>query len=318
MLLPKPRGTMSAAVFEHLRSPEPAPGERSPTSPVADSTDDELITLWALQELSYRGFEDTDGDHEGDPFVLAVRHQLESALEARLRSRWTDVELEDDFAEQFFDFVAAHDGPSLAGFILRKADRDQALELMQARSIYQLKEADPTTWVIPHLAGRAKAALVELQYDEYGAGDPDAMHSQVFAAGMEASGLNAEPGHYINDVPAEVLEQNTAMSLFGMQRRLAGAALGHLAGFEASSSLPSQQMAAGLRRLELPDEMAKYYDEHVEADAVHEQLAVRSVCRAFIDDEPHATQDVFFGAFTCLDLEARTAQHFLDRWEATA
>lgn len=114
-----------------------------------------------------------------------------------------------------------------------------------------------------------------------------------------------------------MLEQNTAMSLFGMQRRLAGAALGHLAGFEASSSLPSQQMAAGLRRLELPDEMAKYYDEHVEADAVHEQLAVRSVCRAFIDDEPHATQDVFFGAFTCLDLEARTAQHFLERWEAT-
>ena len=71
------------------------------------------------------------------------------------------------------------------------------------------------------------------------------------------------------------------MSLFGLHRRLRGAALGHLAAFEATSSLPSRRMAQGLA----PARAARrrwshYYDEHVEADAVHEQLAVRTICGA--------------------------------------
>src|SRR3712207_8445227 len=40
------------------------------------------------------------------------------------------------------------------------------------RSIYTLKEADPHSWAIPRLTGRAKAALVEIQSDEYGEGRP--------------------------------------------------------------------------------------------------------------------------------------------------
>ena len=76
------------------------------------------------------------------------------------------------------------------------------------------------------------------------------------------------------------------MSLFGLHRRLRGAALGHLAAFEATSSLPSRRMVAGPRAARLPDEMVDYYAEHVEADAVHEQLAVRTICGALLADEP--------------------------------
>ena len=36
------------------------------------------------------------------------------------------------------------------------------------RSAYQLKEADPHTWVIPRLRGRGEGRLVEIQPDEYG------------------------------------------------------------------------------------------------------------------------------------------------------
>ena len=143
------------------------------------------------------------------------------------------------------------------------------------RSIYHLKESDPTAWLVPRLAVRAKAALMELQYDEYGAGDPNRLHAHLFARGIEACGLRPEYGAYIDDVPLEVLEQNNAMSMFGLHRRLRGAALGHLAAFEATSSLPSRRMVAGLDRLGFPEEMIDYYAEHVEADAVHEQLAVR-------------------------------------------
>jgi pyrroloquinoline quinone (PQQ) biosynthesis protein C len=161
-----------------------------------------------------------------------------------------------------------------------------------------------------------KAALMELQYDEYGVGNPNRLHAHLFAKGMEASGLRPEYGAYVDEAPTEILEQNNAMSLFGLHRRLRGAALGHLAAFEATSSLPSRRMAQGLERLGFPAEMVDYYTEHVEADAVHEQLAVRTICGALIAEEPQVADDVWFGAFTCLALESRTARRLLDGWGA--
>ena len=64
------------------------------------------------------------------------------------------------------------------------------------------------------------------------------------------------------------------MSLLGLHRRLRGAAVGHLAAFEATSSLPSPQVSSrACERLGLSPAMTAYFDEHVEADAVHEQVA---------------------------------------------
>ena len=65
-------------------------------------------------------------------------------------------------------------------------------------------------------------------------------------------------------------------------RRLTGrwlpALLGHLAVFEMTSTEPSRRYAAGIRRLGGDDLAARYFDEHVEADAVHEQIAAHAAC----------------------------------------
>ncbi len=115
-----------------------------------------------------------------------------------------------------------------------------------------------------------------------------------------------------------VLEQNCTLTMFGLHRRLRGAALGHFAAVEATSSLPSQKLAQAFKRLQLPAAMIAYYDEHVEADAVHEQLAARDVCEVLVAEEPHLLDDVLFGAWTCLDLEARTARALLESWGVAA
>jgi hypothetical protein len=75
-------------------------------------------------------------------------------------------------------------------------------------------------------------------------------------------------------------------------------------------------MVQGFERLGLAREMVDYYDEHVEADAVHEQLAVRAICGELLAVEPELRDDIYFGAFTCLDLEDRLAGHLLARWGA--
>jgi hypothetical protein len=314
--LPKPRGALSVAVLDALVD---VPGGEVPRVDLCpESVEDAAITLWVLHELAYGGFDEVDDRAESEPELMRVRRRLEQALEADLRSRWPGVPDDVDLATGFFDWVAGHDGPSLARYVQAEATEDQVLDLLRVRSVYHLKEADPTTWVIPRLPVAAKAALVELQYDEYGVGDPTRLHSQLFARGLEASGLRPEPGGYVDEAPLEVLEQNNALSMFGLQRRLRAAAVGHLAAFEATSSLPSRRMAQGLLRLGFPAEMVRYYSEHVKADAVHEQLALRDVCLALVAAEAATESDVWFGAWVCLDLENRTAERLLASWGAAA
>lgn len=313
MLTPQPRGALSDAVFAAMRSGET---RRLGEAPASSSAEDAQLTLWALYEQHYRGFEDVAGDLEWDPALIGVRRGLEQEFEATLRSRMPQVPDPDGFEEAFFAFVADHDGPSLAAHVHRKATEEQVRELLRHRTIYHLKEADHTTWVIPRLSDRVKAAVMELQFDEYGTGDPNRLHAHLFVRGLQDSGLNAEYGAYINEAPLEVLEENNAMSLFGLNRRLRAASLGFLAAFEATSSGPSRRMAQGLERLGFPASMIGYYTEHVEADAVHEQLAVRTICGALLAEEPELHDDVYLGAFSAMDLADRYAHRMLAEWAA--
>jgi len=316
MRLPRSRGVLSAWLIDLLSA---APdGAELPAAPVSDGRDDEAITLWILHELHYRGFDGVDDRWEWHPGTMTVRNTLETALEQRLRERYAaaDVPRSDDLVADLQALVAADTGPSLAKQVQQHRSRDETDTLLRQRSVYHLKEADPTSWVVPRLSARPKAALLEVQFDEYGNGDPTRLHHALFATGLRASGLSDDYGAYIDETLPAVLEQNNALSMFGLQRRLRGAALGHLAAFEATSSIPSRQLAQGLRRLGFPDEMAGYYDEHVEADAVHEQLALRDVCLVLVEEEPHLADDVRFGAWACLDLEHHTADAVLDLWAA--
>ena len=317
MRLPTPRGALSTAVVACLgESADRAPHGELP--PRADGPDDAALTLWILQELHYRGFEDVDERWEWHPELVRVRRDLEGELEDRLRAACPAPRETDDVVAALEHVVATHDGPSLARHVQQHATRSEADLLLRQRSIYHLKEADPTAWVVPRLTARAKAALVEIQYDEYGDGDPARLHHRLFERGMAASGLDASYGAHVDEATTQVLEQNAAMSMFGLQRRLRGAALGHFAAFEMTSSLPSRQLAQGLDRLGYPQEMVAYYEEHAEADAVHEHLAVRDVCGALVEEEPRLAGDVLLGAWVCLELEARVAADLLARWSAVA
>ena len=319
MLTPKARGSFSEAVFAALTALQPGDSLIA-LPPTADDAGDEQVVLWALYEQHYRGFEDVHPGLEWHPDLLRVRHGLELRLEERLRDRFVAAggppATDADLAESLFAYVAAHDGRSLAAYVHRSADREQVLDLLRLRSVYHLKETDPTAWAVPRLPRASQAALVEVMYDEYGGGRARDVHSALFARAMAACGLDDRYGAYLDDVPTEVLEQNNAMTLFGLHRRLRGAAVGHLAAFEATSSMPSRRMTQGLQRLEMPDEVVAYYTEHVEADAVHEQLAVRGICGPLVEQDPSLAADVYLGAFTCLDLEDRLAGAVLASWEA--
>ncbi len=328
MLLPCPRGPVTQLLSEWLSSGsalDEADMHARVSAALAGgdviTADDVQLSLWLLYELHYQGFDDVDPTWEWRPESLAVRRQIEGAFEAALR-RETDalvayaMSATGTLADQLFALVRDAESPPLARHLQRYADREQLSEFLICRSIYQLKEADPHTWAIPRLTGKAKVALAEIQFDEYGSGRPARLHALMFAETLDACGLDPSYGAYVDRVPGVVLAASNAMSMFGLHRRLRGAAIGHLGAFEASSSLPNRRYAAAVRRLGGGESAARYFDEHVEADAVHEQVAVRDVCGAAAATEPELIGDIIWGAAVCLRLDALAAERLLDAWSA--
>jgi hypothetical protein len=315
--LPRPRGPLSDAVGRRLRG-------SSTTGPAAlpdDPFDEDVqLALWMLYEQHYRGFADALDTLEWDPGLLALRAGLEATFEDALRQLAapyvTDaLAASDDLVEQVQSIVDAVEAPPLAAFLQRHATREQVLDFLAERSVYHLKESDPHSFVLPRIDGAAKVALAELQYDEYGAGRPERLHARLYADALAAAGLDTRYAAYVDRVSAETLAVNNLMSLFALHRRLRGAALGHLAAFESTSSMPCRRIAAGAERVDLPPAVAAYFDEHVEADAVHEQVAVRDVCGSLVETEPELRQDVLLGVACCLVLDARAAGRMLAGWE---
>ena len=324
MQLPAARGPLSALVIAWLRGqkrPEAAHAEclldALPSDGSLCDNDDAQLALWVFYELHYLGFEDVDDDWEWEPETLRVRRRLEAAFEAELRRRTEpltpQIDDADDVAQALFEHIEGFESPPMSRFLHREATREQTLEFLIQRSIYHLKESDPHSFVIPRLTGKPKVVLVELQYDEYGAGRPERLHSAMFGVTLDQCGLDNRYGAYIDQVPAQTLAVNNAMSLFGLNRRLRAAAMGHLGAFEATSSLPCRRYAGGLRRLGFSDRAAEYFDEHVEADAVHEQLAIRDICAELADDAV-LRRDVFFGATVCMYLDSLAAEQMLSAW----
>ena len=84
-----------------------------------------------------------------------------------------------------------------------------------------------------------------------------------------------------------------------------------------TSSEPSRRYSAGLRRLGFDERTTVFYDEHVEADAVHEQIAAGRHVRLPGRRAPRRSAvDVLFGAAAALAMDGVAARHLLGAWEA--
>jgi hypothetical protein len=106
------------------------------------------------------------------------------------------------------------------------------------------------------------------------------------------------------------------MSFLGLHRRLRGAIVGHLAVFEMTSPQPNRRYGDGLRRLGFGRDATEFFDEHVEADAVHEAVAAHDLAQGLAVAEPNLVEDILFGATALLRLESAFGRHLLDRWAA--
>jgi hypothetical protein len=283
--------------------------------PLAD--DDLQLALYICFELHYRSFPGVDDAWEWAPALIDVRRRLEQAFMERLTAEVGPYSVDPEaVGDLLFTIEADDEAPSLSRHLEVNAGLEQFREFVIHRSLYQLKEADPHSWAIPRLTGETKIALLEVQNDEYGSGRPERIHSALFAKTMRGLGLEDRENAYLDRAPGITLATVNLISAFGLRRRRRGALVGHLAMFEMTSARPNRRYGNALRRLGLDDQVTDFYDEHVEADAVHENIAAYDLAGGLARQEPDLAEDIIFGARALLFLEGRFASYLLDAWRA--
>ncbi|MCX5528141.1 iron-containing redox enzyme family protein [Streptomyces bobili] len=311
--LPAARGPLSAGVREYLLGTGPLPP--APTAERAAPYGDDLqLALYVCYEPHYRGFAGVSPDVEWDPGLLRLRAALEQRFLTALRA---DTPVRDSVEEALAELlVEPVEGTGVSHFLRDEGEWWQLREYAAQRSLYHLKEADPHAWVLPRLWGRAKAAMAAVEFDEYGGGRADRVHARLFADLMSDLDLDTTYGRYLDAACAETLATVNLMSLFGLHRGLRGALVGHFATVEITSSPGSRRLAEAMRRAGAGPAAAYFYDEHVEADAVHEQVVRHEVIGGLLEEEPQLAPDVAFGVGATVLLEDRLGVRLLGDWRA--
>src|SRR4051812_37800186 len=201
MQLPEPRGPLGEALGHDLATRTTLSAatlecaDRVSDLATCALTDEDLqLSLAVCYELHYRGFDGVDDDWEWDPTLLRLRAGLERRHLSALRGLVGAVTVTDEpIDRQLAALIAADDGPSLSSYMAKAGTLAQWREYLTLRSVYHLKEADPHTFAVPRLSGRAKAAMVEIQADEYGGGAAERLHSGGFARGLRGPRLDSPP-----------------------------------------------------------------------------------------------------------------------------
>jgi Iron-containing redox enzyme len=318
-VLPQARGEISNFVIGMLRS-DPSrssamnsqgfPSRQIDINPL--TSDDLHLALYTCYELHYMSFSGVDPDWEWNTDLMRITVGMESEFLQGLLHALPDRSSIDEIIEG--QLHQQRGGVSASSYLQEQASIAQFREFLIHRSAYHLKEADPHTWVIPRLYGRPKAALCALQLDEYGSGRVANVHSRLFAKTMRSLNLNPAYGAYLNAIPGFTLATVNILSLFGLHRKWRGALMGSLTVAEIKSSPSSARLAKGLRRLGFGEDAEHFFSEHVEADAVHEQLMRQEVISNLLKLEPELAPSIAFGAQSSLFLSQISTNLMLDCW----
>lgn len=317
--LPVSRGPISEALLNLITEDWPVDlcvlpdldGWSDHFEPIVD--DDFQLALHIIYELSYRGFDGVDDRWEWDPGVLDLRAQLEECFEASVRSLVASTNLIEQ-AQSVRDVLGRFNGPSLSRHMDSNGSLDEFREFAIHRSAYQLKEADPHSWGIPRFTGPRKAALVEIQADEYGKGRPGEAHADLFGGLMSSLDLDHAYGTYLDQIPGVTLATGNLISLLGTQRRLRGALLGHLAAFELTSVGPMTRYLSAAIRLGLDAPVRRFYEVHIDVDQDHGEPAADVAVGGDTDADGFDQADIAFGAAALLLVEDLFARHLLHAW----
>ena len=301
--LPRARGPLERAAARAAACaarPAARPVPRPRADPLAD--DDLQLALYCCYELHYRGF----AGRRRPLGVGAVaarrprggsRQAFEDALLRPSSARRARQRPPDEMDLALRAIADADDGPSLSRYLERQATLDAGARVPGPPLRLPAQGGRPAlVGAAAPARRRRRRRWSRSRPTSTAAGGPSASTRSCSPTRWRRSGLDATYGAYLDAIPGVTLATVNLMSLFGLHRRWRGAIVGHLALFEMTSSIPNRRYANGLRRLGFDGDATEFFDEHVEADAVHENIAAVDLAGGLARQEPALGPDVLWGA----------------------
>ena len=274
--LPDARGPLSLAVLSQLTEHVPHHHLARIEASLGDSDPygiDLQLTLYVCYELHYRGFAGVDPRWEWNAGLLHLRGQLENAFLAAVRQQVGEIGPDERSADEMDRLsVEPIEGTGPSNFLRDQGDWEQMREYFAHRSLYHLKEGDPHAWAIPRLTGQAKASFVAVEFNEYGGGRGARVHQQLFADLLDAAGLDSSYLGYLERRPGRRLgrgELDVTVRVAPRVPRRGDRAFRVDRDHLVARFAP---VGGGAGAKGAPEPCIGFYREHVEADAVHEQV----------------------------------------------
>jgi hypothetical protein len=201
--------------------------------------------------------------------------------------------------EQFKDLLdrlirkEADDTPPSAAYLAQEMDREQFKMLVEQFAIDGLTEAQAFPAIIPRLPIRAQMPIQRILIDEFGCGNLDQMHTNLYCQLLEELGSPIHLDYFVQLAIDPVFE---FVNIFHWMTKRAPDVeyfLGALSWFEGVVPIFFKPYVDACERLGIAAH--RYFSEHIHIDQYHAQSALLAI-REAAKSEPIDYKEVWIGA----------------------
>jgi hypothetical protein len=152
-------------------------------------------------------------------------------------------------------------------FLAREATLEQFASVVADFAVDGLVESQSHLGIIPRLPAKARTAVLRVLIDEFGCGNDDQEHAQLYTKLVEELRMPAELEHYVGIAPDECFAYVNLFHWFAERAPVPEYFLGAYAYFESSVLYAFKCYAEAAQRLGIVND--KYYTEHLYIDSYH-------------------------------------------------
>lgn len=202
-------------------------------------------------------------------------------------------------------------GPSEAErFLAEEATLEQFKSVVTDFAVDGLVESQSHLGIIRRLPDRARTTVMRVLIDEFGCGNDDQEHAQLYAALVRELGLPTDLAYYVERAPDECFAYVNLFHWFADRASAPEYFLGAYSYFESSVLYAFRCYAQASERLGIVNR--KYYTEHLYIDSFHSKQ-MRSSIRALERHRPVQLAKVWAGVQMTSATVAQATQASIDR-----
>ncbi|AOS64616.1 iron-containing redox enzyme family protein [Actinoalloteichus hymeniacidonis] len=176
-------------------------------------------------------------------------------------------------------------------FLAQEASLEQFKMVVADFAVDGLVESQSHLGIIPRLPGQARNTVMRVLIDEFGCGNNDQEHAELYRRLVAGLGMPTELAHYVAEAPAECLAYVNVFHWFAHRAPEPEYFLGAYAYFESSVLYAFRCYADAGARLGID---STYYTEHLHIDSFH-STQMRSAIYALQRERPVELAKVWAG-----------------------